>query len=42
MAFYAATYVATTNNALNYWTITLEHLAGGRGNLAGAVLLQRQ
>ena len=37
MAFYAATYVATTNNALNYWTITLNIWQAGVANSQGSV-----
>lgn len=38
MAFYAGVYVATTNSALNYWTITLYIVyAGGAATSQGSV-----
>lgn len=37
MAFYAATFVATTNNALNYWTIALNIIYAGAATSQGSV-----
>lgn len=37
MAFYAATFVAATNNALNYWTITLNIIYAGVATSQGSV-----